>query len=540
MADDNNEIERHLTPTYDRKGNPEWRSVMTPPDNSIAVIAMVPDRIIPVIFVPGIMGSNLRGVGKSEGVDWRLDSGSSMKGWLIRGPEARKRHLVPSHMEVDPGGTIPDGTQQQSEELRRRGWGEVGAMSYAPFLLWLENALNDHDAAKGGLRDQLIGQALGASKGEAPLGKEAVSLSYRYRLPVHACGYNWLDSNVVAAERLKLRINQVIARYRSERKRCEKVIVVTHSMGGLVARHCSEVLGMRDKIFGIVHGVMPAIGAAAVYRRFKSGTEGDWIPSEVLGNDAAEMTAVMSTAPGPLQLLPTPEYGNHWLKIKDGGQEYSFPKTGDPYGEIYTVRGKWWSMCDDQLANPLNREINPTRRQAQVDVDWTVFARIIKRDVQGFHIQIAGKYHPTTHAFYGSSRAHRAYGTVTWTASNSAGEGWWRGDRPADVLNADALNPGEIKTTRNVATRLGGTGWKQGINQTYTISEPDESGDGTVPNRSGVAPTSHVQSLLQVSVEHEPAFNHTKGEDNLHACRFTLRAIVQIAQAVQQTSLKYE
>ena len=101
---------------------------------------------------------------------------------------------------------------------------------------------------------------------------------------------------------------------------------------------------------------MPAIGAAAVYRRFKAGTETSptsWlhqldkaataVTASVLGNDAAEMTAVLSTAPGALQLLPNPEYGNGWLKIQDGSKIHSLPENGDPYGEIYTMRGKWRS-----------------------------------------------------------------------------------------------------------------------------------------------------------------------------------------------------
>ncbi len=59
--------------------------------------------------------------------------------------------------------------------------------------------------------------------------------------------------------------------------KCHKVILVTHSMGGLVARYYSECLTEpgpgRDKIYGIVHGVMPSIGAAATYTRMKRGTE---------------------------------------------------------------------------------------------------------------------------------------------------------------------------------------------------------------------------------------------------------------------------
>jgi hypothetical protein len=74
----------------------------------------------------------------------------------------------------------------------------------------------------------------------------------------------------------------------------------------------------------------------------------------------------------------------------------------------------------------------------------------------------------------------------------------------------------------------------------FEISNPDEAGDGTVPHRSGIAVQDHCRAFLQANVEHEPAFNMEKGEDNLRACRFTLRAIVKIAQAVQQTSLRYE
>jgi pimeloyl-ACP methyl ester carboxylesterase len=501
---------RQIPTQYDNRGNPVWNSRMSAPDSTVGECCMVPDRIIPVIFVPGVMGSNLRGIGHASGVNWTLNSSSSMIGWLSRDAADRKRALTPTTMEVDNRGTLPEGTAQSSEELRRRGWGEVGAMSYSTFLVWLENALNDFENAKSGARADLMQRALGALAGENKLTRDEVALSYRYRFPVHACGYNWLDTNVNAARRLGQRIDQIIGRYRAEKKRCEKVIVVTHSMGGLVARHCSQVLGYSEKIFGIVHGVMPAIGAAAVYRRFKSGTEGDYIASEVLGNDAAEMTAVLSSAPGPLQLLPTAEYGNGWLKIKDGAKEYTFPKNGDPYSEIYAVRGKWWSMCEDRLVNPLNTESDPQRHKVQVNADWAAYADLIKDRVRPFHEVIAGKYHPTTHAFFGSHADQRAYGNVTWTGN---GGGWMRGDRQADVLNANQKAGQQINTTRRVVASLAGSGWTDSEAQTYTISKPDENGDGTVPHRSGVAPQAHVKSFLRVNVGHEPAYKHGDCED---------------------------
>ena len=541
--------ERIIPATFENRGDPVWHTRMSPPDNSVAVLNMVPDRMIPVIFVPGVMGSNLK-QRKAQGdnaVTWRMDNAMSAGRWAAADRHApfRKKYLQPNVMEVDDRGVVPEDMTLPAEELRRRGWGEVGAHTYGTFLRWLETALSDFDNAKQGERVNLMKRDLAALIGEAPLPRDEVVLSYKYRFPVYACGYNWLEDNKDSATRLSKRIDEIRARYKADRKLCDKVIIVTHSMGGLVARYCSEVLGRSGDIFGIVHGVMPAIGAAAVYRRFKSGTEDPtaWYnmvgaaTASALGNDGAEMTAVLSSSPGPMQLLPTPQYGNGWLKIKDGATEFSLPKGGDPYTEIYLQRGKWWSMCEDHLMNPLNNEKDAKKRQARMDVDWAVFETIIKDKVQLFHNQIANKYHPNTHAFFGSHNNARAYGNVTWTGT---GGSWLRGERDADVLGARRLDLSEKGESRTVAAPLDGKGWARAENQTYKISAPDEPGDGTVPHRSGVALKDRCQSFLQVNVGHEPAYKYEEGADNLRACRFTLRAIVKLAQQVQSTALRYE
>jgi pimeloyl-ACP methyl ester carboxylesterase len=406
---------RRIPPSYDNRGNPVWKTRMSPPDDTFAMCLMVPDRIIPVIFVPGVMGSNLiaKESKQEKAVRWRLDSPTSVLPWASPTSNAkyRKEYLHPNKMKVDNQGALPEGTVYEAEELRRRGWGEVGAISYGPFLVWLENALNDYDNPQAGERVKLMKDQLQALVGESPLSKDEVGISYRYRFPVWACGYNWLASNAESSETLDKRIDEVIRRYKNvENQKCEKVILVTHSMGGLVARHCSEVRGSRDKIFGIVHGVMPTLGAAAVYRRFKAGSENfssgfvasaeGSVGASVLGNDAAEMTAVLSAAPGPLQLLPTPEYGDGWLKIRDGGKEHSLPRKGDPcdpYGEIYTVKDKWWSMCEVGLMNPLNEEADPAKRAAQQNKDWEAYADIINTGVKEFHAKIKDAFHTNTH-----------------------------------------------------------------------------------------------------------------------------------------------
>jgi hypothetical protein len=109
---------------YDNRGNPVWKSRMSTPDNTQGVCFMVPDRIIPMIFVPGVMGSHLRGISEAKGSKWLLDSSTSMIKWLSLGAKDRKRLLRPETMEVSTEGKIPTGTHQSKEELERRGWGE--------------------------------------------------------------------------------------------------------------------------------------------------------------------------------------------------------------------------------------------------------------------------------------------------------------------------------------------------------------------------------------------------------------------------------
>jgi triacylglycerol esterase/lipase EstA (alpha/beta hydrolase family) len=127
------------------------------------------------------------------------------------------------------------------------------------------------------LRERLMDKPLGAEIGESNLTSDEVALSYQYLFPVHAVGYNWLQSNVDSAQALAGRIDKIIGDYKASGRKCEKVILVTHSMGGLVARYYSELLdgdfGQKN-ILGIVHGVMPDRGAPMAYKRMKAGEAG--------------------------------------------------------------------------------------------------------------------------------------------------------------------------------------------------------------------------------------------------------------------------
>ena len=125
---------------------------------------------------------------------------------------------------------------------------------------------------------------------------------------------------------------------------------------------------------------------------------------------------------------------------------------------------------------------------------------------------------------------------MTWQAKDDF-ELLSRGNRRADFVNGKRTELSEIKNSRTVESKLFGMGLRSSIEQVYTLGEPDELGDGTVPHRSGVAPMKHasVKAMLQVKAGHEPAYR-----ESMPARRFTLRAIVQIAREVETTSLAYK
>ncbi|MBR8305710.1 hypothetical protein DF049_02100 [Burkholderia cenocepacia] len=521
------EIERVVPAEMADDGSVHYTSVTSAPDNSTAVCYMVPDRVIPVIFVPGVMGTNLKsasGHDRNEPV-WLVDSSISVAStWMFRGAEKRKQKLDPSKTAVYDGGKIPSGTAQSDSELRRRGWGTVGHMSYGTFLPMLENALNDAHECKSGLRSQLMRELVVTAPGVSVLSHEEVTLSYRYFLPVHAVGYNWLQSNADSAKHLAIKIKEFKDHYKKMNKVCDKVIIVTHSMGGLVARYFSEVDGHRDSVLGIVHGVMPTTGAATAYKRVKAGTEG--AAGMALGPDVSTMTPVFAQAPGPLQLLPSIEYGMGWLKIQDGDNHISLPLS-EPYAEIYLQRGKWWGLVNDKLINPMDPQKN------NIDKDWGNFVSLINDQVQPFHEAIRGRFHGATYAFYGSDEKHLTWGDVVWKRKAKSSGFSASPNAPLD----DLLNQ---KPSRDTGAGTQSFDHKVGpyiVRENFVLQNAVEQGDGTVPARSGRAPGGKdgVRTCIAYkAVDHEGAYKERPQQ------LFALWAITRIITNVKGTSLEYK
>jgi len=502
-------------------------SYMRPSEEQHVTEVVVHEAVIPVIFVPGVMGSNI--VNTVDGGGWRVDSAFSVASWITKGAETRKRILNSSHTEIDPEGEVPEGITRRYVDFatreaipsdylaKARGWGEVGKMSYGDFLVWLENQLNidddaDFDILQTDLTDyykivRQLPEAEAKSRAEAN-----VQTLGRFNFPVHACGYNWLQSNKDSAGTLARRVKDIIAGYQAARMVCHSAILVTHSMGGLVARCYSEVDGGKDNLLGIVHGVMPTVGAGVFYRRMKCGTEGSWATSQVLGADGEEMTAVLAQAPGPLQLVPTPQYGSGWLRIETEGQpDVSLPTSDDPYTDIYLERNKWWGMMEPEMAMPeLEGSLEDQRRK--LDKAWTIYAEIIASDVAKFHEVMSEQFNTNTYLFYSNSNDHMSYGTV-----------YWRGEDLSNrhLRHRAVMIHNQMGTQRSIQETDAQSDRRRYLR--YTISEPDEPGDGTVPARSGSIGSRQAKESLRVATGHEPAYNDT------YARWFTLGSILEIA-----------
>jgi pimeloyl-ACP methyl ester carboxylesterase len=343
--------------------------------------------------------------------------------------------------------------------------------------------------------------------------------------PVHAMGYNWLQSNQDSGVRVAKRITALMNRYREQGFQCEKVIVVTHSMGGLVARALihPEMGKLQHQVLGIVHGVMPAIGAGAAYKRMRCGFEDPGViststmaslTSKVLGNYGREVTAVLGNAQGGLELLPSQAYGNDWLQITHKGLTIkSLPEKGDPYEEIYKLRGKWYGLLREEWINPA--------RQLDNGAGFERTIRFLDR-AKKFHNAIASTYHDQSYAHYGADPQHAAWHHVEWKL-----EDW------ANVANVDTL----VIADDNSQGRLRVVDPKVKPNLTTpglgaTLRPAGDPGDQTVPLHSA---EHQLRSGKFKGVFRQTGYEHQDSYNNERALHATLYSLVRIAQTMTWT-----
>ncbi|MGJ7914601.1 esterase/lipase family protein [Massilia sp. LXY-6] len=541
---------------------------------------MLPKRVLPIIFLPGIMGSNLRmsaerqkELKQKDNVAWRPDNlgVTSVNSAAKALPQQRQLKLDPLQTTVDiydPSGLseVSGDARHGNVELdknfrsplltddlpktknsptavqkaRARGWGEVFFKSYGELLQHLESCLNN-TFSEGRLQHEwrdVVGvePRFWGSVPDLPqlplTVDELKQVANGCWFAVYAFGYNWLQSNGVSAKQIAKRINKVIDDLNRTGYECQQVVVVTHSMGGLVGRALvhPKYGNLQDKVLGIVHGVMPAIGAPAAYKRIRAGFEDpgmmsgpeESLAAKVAGNYGDEVTAVLANAPGALELLPTESYGNRWLRVTHNGQDLdAWPKQGDPYSEIYKLRGKWYSLFREEWINPSTWPPEEGGGTFERTCDYLDRARI-------FHRNIASTYHANSYAHYGVDAERRSFGEVTWEVSkNCADPTGWR-DWPIvsdtrqgklELVRWEFNSPNKEFVPRVGAARN---------NSIYaTILPAAAAGDQTVPAKSAnhQLDSGKFQAVFrQIGYEHQSSYKDSR------AIASTLYSIVRIAQ----------
>jgi len=535
-----------IKPEWDDSGKVYWPGIQNQKksENAKAVLLQPPVKAIPVIFLPGVMGTNLMGSG--EGGDnpiWRGDSELKVYGqWAGKSGGKRRELLNPDTTKVDNRGDINQTIYSPISDdgklfptRRERGWGEVLSFSYGKFLSVLQGALLDdwqQDLVnygksapdKNGVLSQLVGKSLSGGKdaeitGESVLTQEELNHFQNFLFPVHVYGYNWLQDNKTSAEGLVAFIDSTIKLYNNH---CghgmpfppgqEKVIIVTHSMGGLVARYASQVCGAKDKILGIVHGVIPDLGSPAAYRRMKVGAKQEGMAGAVLGNTAKELMPVLARAPAPLQLLPSAKYlaGAPWLTVEGAGKDGSdvkLPQTRDPFGEIYLNKTLWYRLYESDIIDKDENIYNQ---------NWKEYFDLMKDKVRPFITDLDNKYHLNTYVFYG----HKidSDGTLTWRKTSIY--------YPKNIHESDRQLPNNYREISLPFNR----------SQMYEVTSSKTPGDGTVPveSLSAICRNSEIKSVLATSVDHQGAYDVSSLKDikDRPALQFTLRAIVKMVQEI--------
>jgi len=398
------------------------------PDSNRRNIIEVQQEIVPIIFVPGIMGSRLRD--RNGNKVWDPDSKIFMLGkfgafW--QSAKKRKDKLVGSAFKSEYLSVIEDDPSHNKKFADKtdrtraeRGWGGVGWSSYGDFLIALQ------------------------SKQWEPL------VHLNFRTPVHVFGYNWTACNGLAGKKLAAYIEKTIVFYNGKGRTCDGVILVTHSMGGLVARAACKLECAEKKVIGVIHGVQPAMGSAAAYWRMKGGFERphtipdldgwQWLknPSKmvhhktktlltkgydfgmgtdlglgnvtawVLGSDGEEVTSLLGNMPGGLELLPNKRYrdndGNkQWLVlVNPDGTKTRLPKS-DPYKEIFRRNVEFYRLVNPDRLNPGN----PTVLEVFERPAWKLYLKHLSQ-AETFHDKLdklKKNVHHDTYQFYSTGIA---------------------------------------------------------------------------------------------------------------------------------------
>lgn len=571
-------------------------------------VRVPPGKVIPVIFLPGVMGSNLRMSKKRQHDDlkrpdnraWRPDDlmtasgefdvacGNGMGNWLKNATPAQRQlvfdpneteveyyHYTESNERFDPDGketlaadarhqNVPDSLEaipplmgQRSLPVGRgssrrpvmgkkretpaqiarwRGWSEVlFAGAYGEMLKTAENYLNN--MLLGGELNPtwhtvcISPSEFGGGTKEAPVSETDLKKIAACWYPVHAMGYNFLKSNGDSAKVIAERIRGLVRGYQKRGFKCDEVIIVTHSMGGLVGRallhqRYGNMLNDKDvKVLGMYHNVMPTMGAAATYKRMRFGFQDQWGPAaslkaQIIAINGKHATAILANTPAPLEMLPGTAYGREWLKVVDGSDKtlWSWPRgSATSLESIYLQPySAWWRLVNPDWVNPAGA----TKRSG--GGLQNVYRRLT--DATNFLRSIEQTFHPTNcYASFCASSEHLSYGEVVFKA-----EELWT---PFVEADRDPLPP--VETWKLLSDDARGMLKVQAGHRNLALSlqKAQAPGDETVPSERSAR---HINgTLFSHGNEKGRGYEHQTSYSDEQVLTSMLYSIVKIAKTAR-------
>lgn len=314
---------------------------------------------VPIVFVPGVMGSRLEflQIGERWNPDDRRLFVGDMWHWVnISSSQARSEMDFRRNAQVMTNRcAVPLGRMEVN-----RGWEGVAWGFYGDFLRYLTNAIRGN-----------------------------------VQCPVYAVGYDWRKDNWVSAQHLNARINAILSR-----ESVDRVIIITHSMGGLVTRAAlRQFADLNQKVAAVIHVFQPVLGAVVAYRRMFTGAvdetvDGDFPLRAILGTNWFNYVELQSVLPGPVQLLPTNAYRRNLRTLRiEWLHSEPMLTSANWAGDVYNV----YSNPDSPPGLIPHRYFDTTYGMT---IKNDLLNRIREADL--FHRQLGDYMHTQTWALYGA------------------------------------------------------------------------------------------------------------------------------------------
>jgi hypothetical protein len=486
---------------------------------------------IPIIFVPGIMGSRLK-----RGSEKVWDPNSSwfmVKTYLFASPARRKSLITDPGLSVDVDASEDFRSQIEMETLGGAGAWVISEMPGSMQQEYYAKASKRGDMAVkqgwGGVAWSFYGnliQRLADEKWD-PFNKCFV-------FPVYAAGYNWVQDNRISGDQLSAQIRDIINKEASKGLVCERAVVVSHSMGGLVSRAAAKLAGAESSLLGMLHGAQPALGAPAAYRRMRAGFESapnlmGQIGSGVLGSTSQKVMPVLGNSVGGMELLPTQFYRTNsgqmrWLTMynEDGNAISIRPEKMDPYISIYEDDSIFLRLA----YHPEYLDPDTSKKPATSTEDPVRKARVAfvgnLRQARAFHENLKLACHSTTYSTWVEGSGKPTWDKIDYKFLQKRYE-----PRSAFVVGGAAEFPSYVSL--NPEEGQGIEYWESKAHPEqdgyYSLQDQSGEGDGTVPVSSGSALKSNsLKTKIIKDVEHGDFFNDDGAQ------QFTVNCILEIAK----------